>query len=115
MGTLTYRSIPMGLFRRNDRHFRRCAVLFLLLLMAGSVLADDAKISPDLRPLLSNPNTSVNVIVQYNSAPQQTCGSGGGLLGGLVGGVVCTLVGVVKIAVNVVFTLVNAVAGTMLA
>src|SRR5205085_12532699 len=83
-------------------------------LMAGSVLADDSKISPDLQPLLSNPSASVNVIVQYNGAPPQTCTSGGGILG-LVGGVVCTLVSVVKIVVNVVFTLVNAVAGTMLA
>jgi len=46
-------SIPMGLFRRKRSTFQRWAVMFLVLLMAGSALADDSKISPDLLPLLS--------------------------------------------------------------
>ena len=45
------------------------------LLSIGLLCADNSKISPDLLPLLSNPSNNVNVIVQYNSAPQQTCSS----------------------------------------
>ena len=88
--------------------------MWLVLLAVGSAFADNSKISPDLLPLLANPSQSVNVIVQYSSAPQQTCSSGGGLLG-IVGGLVCTVVSVVKIVGSVLFGLINAVAGTMLA
>jgi serine protease AprX len=51
----------------------------------------------------------VNVIVQYNSLPQ-TC-SGGGPTGGLV----CPTVNLLGGVVNAVFTLINAVAGTVVA
>src|ERR1700693_3634681 len=92
------------------RKLSRYAVIALLTISLA--LADTSKISPDLLPLLSNPSNSVNVIVQYNSAPQQTC-SGGGPLG--LGGLVCTLVGVVDGVVHVLFSLINAVAMTLTA
>src|ERR1700686_4313514 len=85
-------------FRRLSRY----AVVAILAI--GLLSADNSKISPDLLPLISNPSNTVNVIVQYNSAPQQTC-SGGGLLG--LGGLVCTLVGVVDGVVKIVFSLLN--------
>src|SRR6266480_621890 len=99
---------------KQSRYLARCGTVWLVLLAVGSAFADNSKISPDLLPLLANPSQSVNVIVQYNSAPQQTCSSGGGLLG-IVGGLVCTVVSVVKIVGSVLFGLINAVAGTMLA
>src|SRR5579859_6993418 len=100
-----------ALFWRPASKFGRSAFLGLMLLVAQAAFADNSKISPDLLPLLSNPANKVNVIVQYNTAPsqQQTCTTGGGLLG-LVGGVVCT---VVNLAGGVVFGLINAVAGTL--
>src|SRR5215471_9939952 len=79
----------------------------LALLVVGLLSADTSKISPDLLPLLSNSSNSVNVIVQYNAPPQQTCS------GGFLGGLVCTVVGVVSGVVKVVFTLLNAVAMTL--
>jgi serine protease AprX len=90
------------------RGLSRYAVLALLVISLA--VADTTKISPDLLPLLSNTSATFNVIVQYNSPPQQTC-SGGGLLG--LGGIVCTLVGVVEGAVKIVFTLLNAVVMTL--
>src|SRR5437879_5376338 len=96
---------------KNTRNLARFAVLWLVLLTAGLAVADDSKISPDLLPLLSNPNNTVNVIVQYNTAPQ-TCTSGG-LLG--LGGLICTVVNILGGVVNVVFTLINAVSATVLA
>ena len=92
---------------RQLKHFARIGVVLPVLLTVTTLLADNSKISPDLLPLLSNPSAQVNVIVQYNSAPQ-TC-TGGGLLGGLVCGVVNLLGGVV----NIVFDVINAVAGTV--
>ena len=44
-----------------------CAFLGFVLLLAGGAFANNSKISPDLQPLLANPSTTVNVIVQYNS------------------------------------------------
>ena len=88
------------------------AVVCLFLLTASSAVADDSKISPDLLPLLSNPTNTVNVVVQYNTAPPQqpqTCSGGGGLLG-IVGGLLCTVINILD---SVVFGLINAVAGTM--
>src|SRR5438477_9238629 len=90
-------------FRRVSRY------AILTLLVISLAVADTTKISPDLLPLLSN-SSSVNVIVQYNSPPQQQC-QGGGLLG--LGGLVCTVVNVVTGLVKVVFTLLNAVAMTL--
>jgi serine protease AprX len=87
------------------RNIARFAIVLLVLLSVGSAFADDSKISPDLKPLLANPNNTVNVIVQYNSPPQ-TCTSG--LLG-----LICSTVNLVGGVVKVVFTLVNAVAGTL--
>src|SRR5260370_15353374 len=96
---------------KQSRYFARCATMWLVLLAVGSAFADNSKISPDLLPLLSNPNNTVNVIVQYNTAPQ-TCTSGG-LLG--LGGLICTVVNIVGGVVNVVFTLINAVSAPVLA
>lgn len=81
--------------------------LWLILCVISSVaLADNSKISPDLQPLLANPSNSINVIVQYNTAPSQ---SSGGLLGGLVGGVLNLVSGVL----NAVFSLIPAVSATV--
>src|SRR5271166_1265575 len=93
--------------KRASRYVTRCTGLSLVLVLASTAFADTSKISPDLQPLLADPSASVNVIVQYNSAPQ-TCASGG-----LLGGLLCTTVNLVGGVVNVVFTLINAVAGTM--
>jgi serine protease AprX len=89
------------------RHATRCAALWLVLVLAGTAFANNSKISPDLQPLLANPSNRVNVIVQYNSP---LC-SGGGLTGGSL----CTAVNLLGGVVNVVFTLINAAAGTMIA
>src|SRR5271168_393856 len=86
---------------------KRSAALWLVLCVTGSaVLADNSKISPDLQPLLANPSSNVNVIVQYNTAPST---SSGGLLGGLLGGVVNLVDGVL----NTVFSLIPAVSATL--
>jgi serine protease AprX len=79
---------------------------WLLLVLASTAFANNSKISPDLQPLLANPSNRVNVIVQYNSAP--VC-SGGALTIGLP----CTTVNLLGGLVNRVFTLINAVAGTV--
>jgi serine protease AprX len=94
---------------RSTRRLTSLALL-LLVLTAGSALADNSKISPDLLPLLANPSSQVNVIVQYNSPPQ-TCSPGPLGLGGLV----CTVVKIVGGVVKAVFTLINAVAATLTA
>ncbi len=92
----------------------RLASLGLALVMANTAFANNAKISPDLQPLLANPSTRVNVIVQYNTLPQ-AC-SGGGIVGGdLTPGLVCSAVNLLGGVVNQVFTLINAVAGTVTA
>ena len=93
---------------KQSRHFARCVFLWMILLVAGSAFADNSKISPDLLPLLANPSNKVNVIVQYNSAPQ-ACTSGG-----LLGGLVCTAVNLLGGVVKIVFTLINAVSATLL-
>jgi serine protease AprX len=87
----------------------RCISLWLVLILANTAFADNTKISPDLQLLLANPSNEINVIVQYNSPPQ-TCSGGG-----LVAAAVCTTVNLPGGVVNVVFTLINAVAGTMAA
>ncbi len=51
----------------------RCTLLGLLLLASSGAFANNAKISPDLQPLLANSSNNVNVIVQY-SKPQQCFG-----------------------------------------
>jgi serine protease AprX len=78
----------------------------LVLALANTAFAENSKISPDLLQLLGNPSSKVNVIVQYKSLPQG-CSGENGLLPcavNLLGGVV-----------SQVFTLINSVAGTMLA
>src|SRR5277367_6967246 len=86
---------------------KRSAALWLVLCVTGSaVLADNSKISPDLQPLLANPSSSLNVIVQYNTAPSA---SSGGLLGGLLG----TVVNLVGGVLNTVFSLIPAVSATL--
>ncbi len=92
--------------RKHSQGSVRCAVLWLVLVTAGAAFGDNTKISPDLQPLLANPSNQINVIVQYNSAPQQ---SSGGLLGGLLGGVLNLLGGVL----NTVFSLIPAVSATL--
>jgi serine protease AprX len=87
----------------------RCIPLWLVLILANTAFADNTKISPDLQLLLANPSNEVNVIVQYNSPPQ-TCSGGG-----FVAAAVCTAVTLPGGVVNVLFTLINAVAGTMAA
>jgi subtilisin family serine protease len=92
------------------------AAVWLFLFAAGAALADNSKISPDLLPLLNNPGSQINVIVQYTSPPQQqppqqqTC-SGGGLLGGLLCGVTGVVTGVVGVVGGVLFGLLGAVLG----
>jgi serine protease AprX len=78
---------------------------WFMLVLASTAFANNSKISPDLQPLLANPSTKVNVIVQYNS---QIC-SGGGFTG-----LPCTTLNLGGL-VNQVFTLINAVAGTVAA
>ena len=70
---------------KYSRRAARTAFLAFFLLLVSRAFADNSKISPDLQPLLANPSNNINVIVQYNTPPQQ---SSGGLLGGLLGGVV---------------------------
>jgi len=93
---------------RYTSQIARIAALWLVLLTAVTAFADNSKISPDLLPLLSNPSNTINVIVQYNTAPQ-TC------IVGLLGGIICTTVSIIGGVVNTVFGLINAVAGSMLA
>ena len=85
---------------KYSRRAARAAFLGFMFLLACRAFADNSKISPDLQPLLGNPSNKINVIVQYNTPPQQ---SSGGVLGGLVGGVVRLLGGVL----NTVFSLIS--------
>src|SRR5271154_2078495 len=91
---------------KYSRRAARTAFLAFFLLIVGRAFADNSKISPDLQPLLSNPSSSIHVIVQYNTPPSQ---SSGGLLGGLLSSVVNLLGGVL----NTVFTLIPAVSATL--
>src|ERR1700759_2460991 len=90
----------------------RLAAGWLVLITIGMALADDSKISPDLKPLLSNSSNNINVIVQYNSPRPQTS-SGGGLLGGLLGGLVGGVVNLLGGVLHIVFTLIPAVSATL--
>src|ERR1700722_10663547 len=97
---------------KYSRHASRTALLAIFLLTAGQAFADNSKISPDLQALLAtNQASNINVIVQYNSQPQQQ--SSGGLLGGLVGGLVGGVVNLLGGVLNVVFSLIPAVSATM--
>jgi serine protease AprX len=91
------------------RRATRSSALWLLLGLASAAFADNSKVSPDLLPLLANPSNNVNVIVQYNSALPLCSGSG------LVTGLPCTTVNLLGGVVNSVFTLINAVSGTLTA
>src|SRR5947208_15807613 len=82
------------------KFLRRSTAIGMLFLAAGTAFADNSKISPDLLPLLSNPNSSINVLVQYQ--PQS-------LLGGILGGVTNLLNGVW----NTACTLSNAATATL--
>src|SRR5216683_3759388 len=95
---------------KYSRQLAKLCILWLVLIAAGTALADDSKISPDLKPLLANPANNIHVIVQYNSPPQQT--SGGGLLGG-VGGLVGVVVDLLGGVLNVVFSLIPAVSAIL--
>ena len=79
----------------------RCVALF-----SAIALADNSKISPDLRQLLSDPSKSVDVIIQFNSPPQCTSG-------GLLGGLVCTTLNLTGGVVNTTLSLIDAVAATL--
>jgi serine protease AprX len=87
----------------------RCAALWIVLVLASTAFANNAKISPDLQVLLANSSSSVNVIVQYNSQLPACPG------GGFVGGASCPAINLLGGVVNQVFTLINAVAGTVVA
>lgn len=80
--------------------------LWLVLILASSAFANNAKISPDLQAVLSNPTGTVNVLVQYNSA--LPCSPSG-----LLGNISCLSSSLLGGVVNQVFTLINAVAGSM--
>src|ERR1700722_16934356 len=95
-----------GYTLKYSRRAARTAFLAFFLLMVGRAFADNSKISPDLQPLLTNPSNNINVIVQYNTPPQQ---SSGGLLGGLLSGVINLVDGVL----NTVFSLIPAVSATL--
>src|SRR5579863_4870859 len=95
-----------GYSLKYSKRAARTAFFAFFLLIAGRAFADNSKISPDLRAMLANPSNKINVIVQYNSPPQQ---QSGGLLGGLLGGVVNLLDGVL----NTVFSLIPAVSATL--
>ena len=97
---------------RWSKKASRVAAAGILLLASSLAFADNSKISPDLQPLLTNPNNSINVIVQYNTPPQQQS-SGGGLLGGLLGGLVGGVVNLLGGVLNVVFSLIPAVSATL--
>ncbi len=92
-------------------HARRLArrSCWLLLALAGPLFANNAKISPDLQPLLSNPASQVSVIIQYSS-PLPACSGGG-----LIAGIVCPGLNLLGGTVNAVFSLINALAGTVTA
>src|SRR5580658_7017869 len=90
----------------HTKVFTRLAALWLVLLLAAAAFANNSKISPDLQPLLANPSNTVNVIVQYNAS--QGC-----TVGGILGDLLCPVVNLLGGVVNVVFTLINGVAGTM--
>jgi serine protease AprX len=87
---------------------RCCNALWIALILASTAFANNVKISPDLQPLLANSSNKVNVIVQYGSS-LPLCSSG------VVGGLGCVPVNLLGGVVNVVYTLINAVAGTITA
>jgi serine protease AprX len=93
---------------RVKRTGERYRALWLVPFLASTAFANNAKISPDLQSLLSNPSSNVNVIVQYNS-PLPCSG------GGLVGSITCPGISLLGGIVNQVFSLINAVAGTITA
>lgn len=74
--------------------------------MAGTLCANNAKISPDLQPLLANPGSQVSVIVQYSSLP--ACFGGG-----LTAGITCPALNLLGGTVTTVFSLINSVAATV--
>src|SRR5260370_38179813 len=90
---------------RYTRRLAPLAALWVILLTAVAAYADNSKISTDLLPLLGN-SGSVNVIVQYNTAPQ-TCSSG------FLGGLICTVTNIVGGVVHVLFGLIDAVLATV--
>src|SRR5580704_4237614 len=90
------------------RKFRNTAIVCLALITAGSALADNTKISPDLLPLLNNTLTPVNVIVQYTSQQPTACAAG------LLGGLLCPVLNLVGGLVTGVLGVVNGVSATLL-
>jgi serine protease AprX len=103
----TARDVLPSFSLRAIRFARRSS--WLLLALAGPLFANNAKISPDLQHLLANPASQVSVIVQYSS-PLPACSSGGP-----VAGIVCPGLNLLGGSVNAVFSLINAVAGTITA
>jgi serine protease AprX len=85
---------------------KRYRSLWLVPVLASTAFANNAKISPDLQSLLSNPAGNLNVIVQYNSAAP--CSGSG-----LVGGISCPSIKLLNGVVSQVFSLINAVAVAM--
>src|SRR5580698_8991786 len=99
----------MRLVSKYSKTWCRFAVVWLTLLSAVTAFADTSKISPDLLPLLSGPRGNVNVIIQYNTPPQQ---QNTGLIGGLLG-VVGAVVNLLGGIVNTVFSLIPAISATV--
>src|SRR5580704_6352858 len=95
-----------GYSLKYSRRAARTALFAFFLVLVSRAFGDNSKIPPDLQPLLANSSNKINVIVQYNTQPQQ---SSGGLLGGLLGGVVNLVDGVL----NTVFSLIPAVSATL--
>src|SRR5579871_5803545 len=87
-------------FHPLKRYFAVC----LFLLTSTSLFANNAKISPDLQPLLANSSSNVNVIVQYSKP--QSCG-------GLLGSILCPPVNLLGGLLHSTFSLLNAVAATV--
>src|SRR5580704_2799176 len=98
----------MSLMKRAEwiRWAGKAGALGLDLVTAGSAFANNAKISPDLQPLLTNSSAQLNVIVQYNSP---LCSGGGGFAAGFG----CSTANLLGGTVSGVFSLINAVAGTV--
>ena len=90
------------------RAMHRCSgygVLWIVPILASTAFANNAKISPDLQALLSNPSSNVNVIVQFNSSLPCSGGAFGG-------NIICPALTQLGGVINQVFTLINAVAET---
>src|SRR6185437_13864830 len=107
---VAFLSAMRAVFPKYTKHLSRVAALWLALATVGAAFANNAKISPDLQPLLGNSSNSINVIVQYNTPASS---NGGGLLGGLLGGVLGGVLNLANGLLRTVFSLIPAVSATL--